>query len=104
MTSTKTEAVVSYNPEPINNEVKRFYVPGLVVKMPCPSCGKDMTWDGEDQYLMYGALNTPEEIFLGCRDDECENEGGIKHRVTVNVKLAVSVEYLGTTVETRETK
>jgi hypothetical protein len=62
--------------------VKRFYVPGVVLKSKCPQCGKEAEKDLGDDYLSYPATNTP--IYVSMYDGE--------HEWTVRIIVRVTVE------------
>jgi len=48
-------------------EVKRFYMQGVVLKQPCPSCEKELTWDAGDDYLMYPCNGGEYTIHFHCK-------------------------------------
>lgn len=47
-------------------EVKRFYMPGIVLKGTCPTCGKELERDLGSDYLSYGETKTT----LTCEPDD----------------------------------
>ena len=46
--------------------VKRFYVPGFIIKSDCPNCGKEQDQDLGDQYLSYPSLGVPSKVHFAC--------------------------------------
>jgi hypothetical protein len=46
--------------------VKRFYMPGVVVKDKCVKCGGEASLDLGDQYLSYPTVNASNDVDLWC--------------------------------------
>jgi len=56
----------------IELNVKRLYLPGVVLKQKCKKCGKELTMDLSVEYLSYPCTNEPFAVCFGC--DSCEEE------------------------------
>jgi hypothetical protein len=66
-------------------EVKRFYIPGVVLSGKCPNCKAKWWEDFGDSYLSYPTANKPFDH--GCCCPECDHEWTVRLRID----LAVSV-------------
>jgi hypothetical protein len=66
-------------------EVKRFYVPGVVLTATCPKCGAVKEVDLGDHYLSYPKANEPNDYGFYC--SECSHEWNRKILVTLKVEL-----------------
>lgn len=65
---------------------KRLYLPGLVVQVTCPQCGRVTQQDyGVSHYLNHPDLNRPFHLSLYC--STCDHEWDV--RVILRVKLEV---------------
>jgi len=53
-------------------DVKRFYMPGLLIRDDCPSCGASEMKDMSHQYVSYPNIGA--KILFGFYCDECEHE------------------------------
>lgn len=59
-------------------DIKRFYIPGVILEVDCPQCGQTLQQDLEHDYLSFPSLDKPETVYFYC--DECgleEIEGQI---------------------------
>ena len=91
------EAVVlesSGNPQ-FELDIKRFYMPGTVIRTRCPSCGVDYVKDFDEKYLSYPSVGTPIEIDGYC--SECNHEW-----LVCKVQLKLSVEIVPDTTGSSE--
>lgn len=52
-------------------DIKRCYVGGAVVKVPCPECGHEFEWDLEEDYVSYPVHN----VWCSGYDFTCEKCG-----------------------------
>lgn len=59
-------------------EVKRFTLNGVVLKAPCPTCKKELTWDGGEDYLQFPCNGGEYTIAFWCTD--CEEEHNQDYR------------------------
>jgi len=66
-------------------DVKRFYVPGVVVTADCPACNKTYTQDLSTDYLSYPVIGAPEDVTFWC--DNCNADWTDK----IVLKLSVEV-------------
>ena len=67
-------------------EVKRFYMPGIIVEDECSKCLEVVEWSGESDYISYP--NTSDKnmhVHMYCQD--CENEWEIPITLEITVKL-----------------
>jgi hypothetical protein len=67
-------------------DVKRFYLPGVIVEQACPGCGVKCSNDLADQYLSYPPMNGPTKVYMGC---ECGEEWTIAARVEVRLVVEI---------------
>ena len=65
---------------------KRFYMPGVTVKQPCPNCGAAWECDMGDRYLSYPVVGETVKLSAGC--GECDHEWTIPVVVRVTLELA----------------
>lgn len=82
MSKTIGTVTVETDTESYEIGVKRFYIPGTVLKSKCPQCGKKVEKDLGDDYLSYPATNTP--IHVSMYDGEHEWTVCIVLRVTID--------------------
>lgn len=66
-------------------EVKRFYLPGLDVRVECPNCKRTVEVPGDGHYLSYPPANAPFTHTVWCSD--CEHEWPIKLLLTVKLEV-----------------
>lgn len=76
--------------EAIELEVKRFYVPGHVLKTKCPKCGSKYERDFGDEYLSYPTAGVTFSEHLCCyaqKDDGsyCEHEWEVDLRLDITL-------------------
>lgn len=71
------------NDNPIELDVKRFYLPGVVLSAKCPKCKKTVKYDLGADYLSYPSINAPTDFHFYCPDDGAEWDEQIILRVTV---------------------
>ena len=64
-------------------DVKRFYMPGIVLKSKCPKCGASCEIDLSQEYLSYPTVNKPFDHLIYC--DECDHEW--EERLILKIKL-----------------
>lgn len=64
-------------------EIKRMYLPGVVLKGKC-ACGKHLVRDFSQDYLSYPTMNKVTKVHLYCGD--CDDD-----TVTIQVRLNVSL-------------
>lgn len=69
--------------DPIELDVKRFYLPGTVLSSECPKCKKTIKKDLGRGYLSYPVANAPIDEHFYCPDDESEWNERIILRITV---------------------
>ncbi len=55
-------------------EVKRFYIP-FTIHSNCPRCDRPHSVDLEDQYLSYPVVGEPVEVYFGCEEGDCYDDG-----------------------------
>lgn len=67
-------------------DVKRFYIPGVVLDQKCPGCGSDCSKDLGNNYLSFPRTGTNQVNFY-CRD--CHEEW------SMDIDLSVTVTVLG---------
>lgn len=78
-----------YNSEIKVTNIKRFYVPGIVIREKCPRCDTINEFDLGDDYLSYPEQNDTIEFFCySC--DECFL---VNRRLTVNVTIETGNSY-----------
>lgn len=68
-------------------DVKRFYMPGVVLKAKCPHCGAEAEKDFETEYLSYPQAG-------GLQFEHMYHEGpdGTAHEFVVPIVLKVTLE------------
>ena len=66
-------------------EVKRFYLNGVVLKEPCPQCGKELTWDGGFDYLMEPCNSEIHTFTFACSDCNLDFELDYKFQFDLTV-------------------
>lgn len=79
----------------IDLEIKRFYVPGFVLKTKCPKCGGDFERDYGEDYLSYPPVGKPfKETLYCCADVDdggtCEHEWEVTLRLDVRLSVPTS--------------
>lgn len=67
-------------------EVKRFYVPGFVLKDNCPVCGQERCIDFSQHYLSYPEANKPFNYTMYC--DDCNKEWVVRLILKIGLELA----------------
>ena len=71
--------------------MKRFYVPGYILKTMCPKCGAAYERDFGEYYLSYPTANTPFEETLYCTNEIDEETCGHEWDVTLQIDLSLKV-------------
>lgn len=71
-------------------DVKRLYLPGVVITADCPVCKGKIELDLGADYLSYPPVGTEFSQFIYCPD--CENEDRDGGGVSVQLKLTLKVE------------
>jgi len=66
-------------------DVKRFYVPGVMLTDDCPKCGERYARDLGDDYLSYPVANRPFDFTVYC---ECGHEWTAKLILRLSVEVA----------------
>lgn len=67
-------------------DVKRFYLPGVVIKDIC-KCGSEMVKDMKKDYFSYPAWGVPEDLHLYCRD--CNTETKVKIKISCKLEVVL---------------
>lgn len=65
--------------------VKRFYMPGVLVTKPCPKCGQPCTNDRGQEYFSYPTANS--EVKLGLYCQPCDYEWEVKAFFTITLEV-----------------
>ena len=76
-------------------DIKRCYLPGVVLEGPCPKCGEPVVKDFEEDYLSYPNVNEPVEATCFC--------GECGHKWTVTLRLNVTLEVVKPEKKPKET-
>lgn len=67
-------------------DVKRFYLPGVVLTAQCPACGASCEKDyGGCDYLSFPVMGSPFDLGLYCRS--CDHEWSVPAKLTVRLEL-----------------
>lgn len=70
--------------------IKRFYLPGLVITATCPGCSRTLEWNGDIQYLSFPLVNEPFDERMYCEDcEEADRESNPVVRLILRVGLEV---------------
>jgi hypothetical protein len=72
-------------------EIKRLYVPGVVLSGTCPKCEKVNNVDLGNQYLSYPKVDEPHDYGFYC--EGCGHEWNRKIMVTLKVELLPEVSH-----------
>lgn len=72
--------------------VKRFHLPGLVVKAKCPTCGRFMTRDFGDRYESYPSANEDYGLDFNCDWDNGGDDYGGCGVFLVNARISLKLE------------
>jgi len=74
-------------------DIKRLYLPGLVITDRCPNCGKEVTYGSPEKEsnnkticLSYPEANTLTKFTMYCGDG-CEHEWDIPIRLNVGIEI-----------------
>jgi len=67
-------------------DVKRFYLPGVVIKDVCPKCGAPWEHDFGSRYLSYPTVGA--RVNAGGYCQECDHEWEVMVVLKVSVELA----------------
>lgn len=70
--------------QPFEIDVKRFYLPGVVLKERCPSCGAEALDDLGDRYLSYPTANVDFDHGMWCKD--CGHEWKVKLHLRLELR------------------
>jgi hypothetical protein len=57
-------------------EVKRFYVPGVIVESTCPNCGSKKEKDLSVEYFDYPSINKSQDFYFYCEAEIDKKKGG----------------------------
>jgi hypothetical protein len=68
-------------------DIKRLYLPGLVIRDTCPNCGKECSNDLGEVSTSYPVINAPTTYTLYCGDG-CEHEWEIPIVIDMKIRLA----------------
>lgn len=74
-------------------DVKRFYIPGVIVHSECPKCGSPKQADLGDDYLPFPVVGVPESIHFYCEseaegpDKYCDTEWAVEVILDLSVRL-----------------
>ncbi len=71
--------------KPFEVDVKRFYVPGVVIECDCPNCKKPVKHDFGSEYLSDPTANATNKVHMYC--PECSHEWELKVRLDVTLTL-----------------
>lgn len=66
-------------------EVKRFYMPGIVIDAVCPNCNEMVVDDFAENYISFPEVGSPFIYGLYCR--ECEHEWEFKLQLDITLKV-----------------
>ena len=66
-------------------DVKRFYLPGILLSFKCKKCGKLMENDYDHQYLSYPEIGEQTEYFW-C--SECDTQ----HEMVINLNMSIEFD------------
>lgn len=67
-------------------DVKRMYLPGVIVERECPTCRDTCQADlGGDRYLNFPKMN--EEFKLGIYCEKCDNEFYVQAQLRVKLEV-----------------
>ena len=81
-----TTVTLTADPQPVTLDVKRFYLPGFVLRWTCPNCGYNATYDFGDNYLSDPHVNGDDEkVWLWCEHCDAESEVLLKFALTVEL-------------------
>lgn len=72
-------------------DVKRFYLPGIVVESKCPKCGHLHEVDMGSQYLSYPCVGDEEKINFYCEEGESENYCDTEWEVSIKLGMTVEI-------------
>lgn len=83
-------------------DIKRLYLPGIIVKSACPKCGIRQEQDLDENYISSPTLGEVEEIYFSCdrevKDGKyCEGEWSVPIVLELKVRLATEEEAGGST-------
>lgn len=71
-------------------DVKRFYLPGIVIEDNCSECNKLVKFDGENDYLSYPNMDELQMIHMYCED--CNHDWSLPVKLEVKVSLTEKIE------------
>ena len=72
-------------PQPFDVDVKRFYMPGQVLKSVCPKCDEAREHDFTHDYLSYPTANEPIDVHMHCYT--CDTDWKVQAILTVHIDL-----------------
>jgi predicted RNA-binding Zn-ribbon protein involved in translation (DUF1610 family) len=68
-------------------DVKRFYIPGVIIQDNCPNCGVETRYDmGGLHYLSHPIANKPMQFTMYC--NECDHEWSIKIILRIGLEIS----------------
>jgi hypothetical protein len=68
-------------------DVKRCYLPGVVLRSQCPKCSADYAEDMAHHYLSYPKVGKPEAYGCYCRNEACGHEWEVMLRLDVTLSV-----------------
>lgn len=78
--------ITTNNNSPLELSIKRFYVPGTIIKDTCPNCKTLIENNLDDHYIYYPKFN--EKINYPFYCNECEHEWNVGIIITIQISLA----------------
>lgn len=66
-------------------DVKRFYLPGIIIRETCGKCNSEMVKDMAREYFSYPKWGEPQDVFMYCRD--CNTETKLKVKLSCKLEI-----------------
>lgn len=87
LSDTNTPEEATFNGTIDVSDIKRCYVPGVVINTNCPNCGEQIERDFGNQYLSYPRTGSWKKDAMYCT--ECDHEFTIELKLDVVATLSV---------------
>ena len=65
--------------------IKRCYLPGIIVEDDCPKCGIKWTFNGTNDYVSNPVIGDNIDLHAYCKD--CNNEWSVQIQLQVTITL-----------------
>lgn len=75
----------------LSMDVKRFYIPGIILSSTCPHCSKIFEKNMEEHYLSYPEANVPIDVHFYHETEEDAEGNSSSHEWSEKIILSISI-------------